>query len=102
VWSYSKDDGIVSKVDPATDRVVVRISVVSSDPGAVSLAYGAGGLWISDGAAGTLARISPKGTGGIVGKLPKISTIQATADRLWAVVGGADGDRVVQLDPAKI
>jgi DNA-binding beta-propeller fold protein YncE len=54
VWVISPHEGL-SRIDPQTNRVVGSMAL----PGAAGVAIGAGAVWVADGRAGALLRISP-------------------------------------------
>jgi DNA-binding beta-propeller fold protein YncE len=54
VWVILPHEGL-SRIDPQTNRVVGNMAL----PGAVRVAIGAGAVWVVDGSAGSLLRITP-------------------------------------------
>jgi hypothetical protein len=107
VWVFNKGDLTVSKIDARTNKPLTTIPVEVDDPAAVTLAYGAGSLWLSDGAAGTLTRISRES--GRVEATTKIGDQRGNAvyasGMLWLIGPAASGggnEEVVQIDPRKL
>ena len=56
IWIPSDEKGVISRVDPATNRVVASVAV---DPGTYYLAYGFGSLWAASSRMNSLQRIDP-------------------------------------------
>jgi YVTN family beta-propeller protein len=54
VWVISPHEGL-ARIDPKTNRVVGNMTL----PGAAGVAIGAGAVWVADGQAGALLRITP-------------------------------------------
>ena len=57
VWVTSLLDDSVSRIDPATGRIVARIRV---GRGASAIAVGPGAVWVADSLAGAVSRIDPR------------------------------------------
>jgi YVTN family beta-propeller protein len=107
VWVFNKGDLTVTKIDARTNKAVATIPVAVADPAAVTLAYGAGSLWVSDGAAGTLTRI-PSQRGHAQAKT-KIGARKGNAvyasGMLWLIGPAASGggnEEVVEIDPKRL
>src|SRR5262245_27889597 len=65
VWT-SSSDGSVSRIDPATNRVVARIAVGTGQLGGI--AFGDGSLWVANFAGGELDRVDP-GSSSVVARI---------------------------------
>ncbi|MBB6124051.1 DUF6923 family protein [Sphingobium subterraneum] len=56
IWVASDQKGVVSRVDPATNRVTASIPV---SPGSYYLAFGQGALWVVSSESATIQRVDP-------------------------------------------
>ncbi|MET1755891.1 YncE family protein [Novosphingobium sp. RD2P27] len=57
IWIASDDNGVISRVDPATNKVIAKIPV---NPGTYYLTFGYGSLWAVSSKQQTVQRIDPK------------------------------------------
>jgi YVTN family beta-propeller protein len=98
VWSANKDDGTVSRIDVASNRVTATIRVGGEPWG---LAFGAGSLWVGNYATGTVARIDPARNAVVariaVGREP--IAIAYGLGSVWAATYSAPV--VARIDPAR-
>ncbi len=95
VWVANAGDGTVSRVDPATDRVVATIEV---GPGRyLEVVAGEGAVWVAK-PAGTVQRIDPS-TNDVVASIPAkhASGIVAGAGAVW--VSDYGQGTVTKIDP---
>ena len=100
LWSADFDSSTVTRVDPATGRVLATIDVDTAD-GAASTSQG---IWVTEHHAGSVALIDPRtnkvasvvrvGPDGAGGPQP----IELLGDRLW--VGIPSSNKLVAIDPA--
>lgn len=93
VW-IAPSSGLLSRLDPATSRV---LRTIDPNAGPVAVALGAGAVWVTDGDANTVTRVDPTGllTPIPVGHGP--AAIAVGAGGVW-VVDTLD-DTVVRIDP---
>jgi DNA-binding beta-propeller fold protein YncE len=56
LYADSYGNGVLSKIDPQTNRVVVQRKVASRPCG---LAFGAGSVWVEDYGANSIVRVNP-------------------------------------------
>jgi streptogramin lyase len=96
IWIASDDAGVVSRIDPATNTVVAKVTV---DPGTWYLAYGFGSVWAVSARQQSVQRIDPR-TNAVVsraalGKEPGF--LAAGAGAVWVQEQG-DGT-VARIDP---
>jgi DNA-binding SARP family transcriptional activator/streptogramin lyase len=102
VWVANGDDGTVSRIEPASRKVV---SVIRVGADVRDLATGFGAVWVAGGNTGTLSRIDPASNQvaaslrlnvpGEDGAGP-ISWVAAGAGAVWATRGE---DSLIRLDP---
>ena len=57
VWMLTDPKGILSRIDPKTNKVTAEIEVA---PGSVSCVYGDGAIWVSSPDKSVLTRVDPK------------------------------------------
>jgi len=96
IWIASDDSGVVSRIDPATNKVVATVTV---DPGTWYLAFGYDALWAVSARQQSLQKIDPK-TNTVVrrtalGKEPGF--LAAGSDGVWVQEQG-DGT-LARIDP---
>lgn len=97
IWVASDAKGVISRVDPKTNQVM---ATVTTQPGAVYLAFGHGALWAVSAAKQTLERIDPA-TNTVVATIPvgrQPGFLAAGEGAVW-VQEQADGT-VAVIDPA--
>jgi YVTN family beta-propeller protein len=96
VWVANNDNGTVSRVDPAVDRVVQTIPVGNAPTG---VAVGDGSVWVANSSDGTLTRIDAV-TGAVVKTVALgagATDVAVGAGAVW--VSDERGDRVFRVDP---
>jgi DNA-binding beta-propeller fold protein YncE len=110
LW-VSNTNGTVSRVDPATNRVVAIIQLPRSGRQARAIAVGAGAVWVAA-TAGMVWRIDPVGNR-VVGKVDTGSSlyepigVAAQDDAVWLVccANAAPGryrdSKLLRIDPAR-
>jgi YVTN family beta-propeller protein len=94
VWTSS---GGIVRVDPRGDRVVAEISAGNS-PSAI--ATGAGGVWVTDDADNTLARIDPESANAVTATTPvgqQPSAVAVGEGAVW--VANSQDNTVARIDP---
>jgi streptogramin lyase len=96
------EDALLQAIDPASNQVVLRVSLREQLGRGVSpgmLVVGAGAVWVSDGHGGWIHKVDPA-TGDVVGSFEAldrpISVLRVAAGHLWYV---AEGDPRVDRDP---
>ena len=94
VW-VAPSSGVLSRLDPATGRIVRRID---PNAGPAAIGIGDGAVWVTDTGAGNVARVDPTGlvTPIAVGGGP--TGIAVGAGGVW--VADSLDDRVVRVDPS--
>ena len=96
VWILSDSAGVLSRINPGTNRVEARIKV---SPGSVALCVGFGAIWVSDRVHNQVQRVDLKSnllTGSIaVGKNPRF--LAAGEGAVWTLDQGAG--TVTRIDP---
>lgn len=96
LWVTAKEDGLVLRIDPATNAVVATIE---SGPGAHGLAADENGLWVTNYRANSVSRIDP-GTNEVV------ATIEGVGSGVGIAAGGGatwvstQGEGISRIDPA--
>lgn len=97
IWVASDQKGVVSRVDPATNRVKATIAV---NAGVHYLAFGFGSLWAVSSESGSIQRIDPRTNSvtktTLLGKTPGF--LAAGEGAVWVQEQG-DGT-VARIDPA--
>ena len=97
VWVASEDAGLVSRIDPRSDRVVATIAV----PRPRALAVGAGAVWVIEGRHWTLQRIDPQANRVVGTRIPLESGpagVAVGAGAVWVV--NRYSYNVSRIDPA--
>ena len=96
VWVASPNQGTVSRVRPAKNRV----EVIDVGPGPAALAFGLGGLWVASEERGEIVRVDPE-SDRILQRIPAVGNglraIAVGAGAVWAAT--ALDNNVVRLDP---
>jgi YVTN family beta-propeller protein len=95
VWVANRDDGTVTRIDPAT----LLATTIPVGHGPATLAVNAAGVWVANAGDGALVRIDPE-TNAVVGTTrvgDGPAAVVATPTALWLANGG-DGT-VMRLDP---
>jgi streptogramin lyase len=100
----SKDNKL-SRIDPATNRVVAEIPIAanSREGGAQSVAVGEGAVWAQS-ADGRLFKVDPA-TNKVVGDVPLgeySSDLEVYGGAVWATVQASSGTRLVRVDPSTV
>ena len=104
VWAVSGPNATVLRIDPRTDRVTARITLVSApdtlSPYPYAVAVGAGFVWVVNGNTGTVTKIDPT-LRGVVTTIPigvgtNVLGIAAGDGAAWAT-DSADGT-LVRID----
>jgi len=97
IWILSDSAGILTRIDPGTNRVQATIQVM---PGSYCAAYGYHAIWITNTLAGSVQRIDPK-TNSVVATIKAGGTprfLAAGEKGVW-VLNQQDGT-VSRIDPA--
>jgi glutamine cyclotransferase len=100
----SKDNKL-SRIDPATNRVVAEIPIAanSREGGAQSVAVGEGAVWAQS-ADGRLFKVNPA-TNKVVCVVPLgeySSGLEISRGAVWATVQASSGTRLVRVDPSTV
>jgi DNA-binding beta-propeller fold protein YncE len=97
VWAGNFDDGTLTRIDPASNRVVGHVDIPSG-PG--EAAAGAGAVWVTNTRAGTVARFDPRTAKRVatVRVGPQPGGVAVGSDAVWVANGG--GPTVSRIDPA--
>ena len=97
VWVLSDSSGVLSRIDPATNRVIAKIPVAA---GSFAAAFDFGSVWITTTAANSVSRIDPATNTVVatipVGPVPRF--LAAGEGGVWTLNQG-DGT-VTRIDPA--
>lgn len=96
IWVPSDAKGVISRIDPATDKVIATVEV---DPGTFYLSYGLGALWAVSSDEQSLQKIDPA-TNAVVGKVAlgkQPGFLTAGEGAVWVQEQG-DGT-VARVDP---
>jgi virginiamycin B lyase len=100
VWVLTDSQGVLSRVDPATDRVIARIPVA---PNSYAAVFGFASVWLTNttaGGPGAVQRVDP-GTNRVVATIPVGPTprfLAAGEGAVW-ILNQADGS-VTRIDPS--
>ena len=97
VWVLSDSSGTLSRIDPATNRVVAKIPVAA---GSFAAAFGFGSVWVTTTGSNSVSRIDP-GTNSVVATIPVGPVprfLAAGEGGVWTLNQG-DGT-VSRIDPA--
>jgi streptogramin lyase len=100
----SKDNKL-SRIDPATNRVVAKIPIAanSREGGAQSVAVGEGAVWAQS-ADGRLFKVDPA-SNKVVGVVPLgeySSDLEVSRGAVWATVQASSGTRLVRVEPSTV
>jgi len=104
VWVANRQDGTVTVVDPATNRVQETLPASGSGPvgqGGPGLAFASGSLWVANTDQRQVARVEPGAdpTPIPVGASPTAIAAAPDADAVWvAVRTQSGGGRLVRID----
>lgn len=97
VWVASDKTGIVSRIDPATNKVIASVTV---SPGSCYLAFGEGALWVVSAGSQTVQKVDPATNTAVT--TTKLGTapgfLAAGEGGVWVQEQG-DGT-VARIDPA--
>jgi multiple sugar transport system substrate-binding protein len=86
IWFLSVQDGSVSRIDPASGRIVDRVGIGRVPTG---LVLGGGALWAASGREGTVTRIDPRTLDTESIRVGSAATsIAAGAGAIWVAVAG--------------
>jgi virginiamycin B lyase len=99
VWTGNDDErnesGSVSKIDPATNRVVGNVTGLGSPQ---SIAYGRGAVWVAD-HAGWLVKINPGTLEVVTRRRLDFGPHGVVVTRRAVYVADAHGNRLLEADP---
>jgi virginiamycin B lyase len=99
VWTGNDDErnesGSVSKIDPATNRVVGNVTGLGSPQ---SIAFGRGGVWVAD-HAGWLVKIDPTTLDVVARRRLDFGPHGVVVTRRAVYVADAHGNRLLEADP---
>lgn len=96
VWLMTNNRGTLSRFDPASDKVVAKISIAT---GSYGLTFGEGAVWVASTRHGTVARVDPD-TNLVAATIPVGTSprfIAAGDGAVW-VLNQSDGS-VSRIDP---
>jgi glutamine cyclotransferase len=98
-------DNRLSRIDPATNRVVAQIPIAanSREGGAQSVAVGEGAVWAQS-ADGRLFKVD-SATNKVVGVVPLgeySNDLEVSGGAVWATVQASSGTRLVRVEPSTV
>jgi DNA-binding beta-propeller fold protein YncE len=96
VWVMNNDSSTLMRIDPETNEIVARTTIVDT---ADDAAAGAGALWLSNPAIDTVSRVDPS-TNEVTATIragPMPAGIDASRDAVW--VANSGGPSVSRIDP---
>jgi DNA-binding beta-propeller fold protein YncE len=86
VWVHDGPTGIVTRIDPATNKIVAKIAIGSNDVGG-EIAINQQGVWVINSSTGTISRIDPQSNRvtATIKVAPGNGFLTSSPGTLWAV-----------------